>query len=160
MKTNKLTLCAVLASVAIIFGYIESLLPVPIAIPGIKWGLGNIIILTALYLLDIKSAFLIMMVKVIASTMLFMSPSAFIYSVSGGVLSLLVMIILKKARLYIVNVSIGGGIFHNIGQLFMAAAVMRTINVFYYLPVLIISGAVSAVVNGFLTDLILKRLKR
>ena len=160
MKTNKLTLCAVLASVAIILGYVESLLPVPIAIPGIKWGLGNIVILTALYLLDIKYAFFIMLVKVIASTLLFMSPSAFLYSLSGGVLSILVMVILKKLNLHIINVSIGGGIFHNIGQLFMASFVMRTFSVFYYLPVLIISGAVSAVVNALLSEIVLKRIKR
>ncbi len=160
MKTNKLTLCAILASVAIILGYVESLLPVPIAIPGIKWGLGNIVILTALYLLNTKYAFFIMLVKVIASTLLFMSPSAFLYSLSGGVLSILVMVILKKLNLHIINVSIGGGIFHNIGQLFMASFVMRTFSVFYYLPVLIISGAVGAVVNGLLSGIILKRIKR
>lgn len=160
MKTNKLTLCAVFGALAIIFGYIESLLPVPIAIPGIKWGIGNIVILSSLYLVDNKSAFFIMIVKVIATTILFMSPSAFIYSMAGGVLSLIVMIILKKSKLKIINVSIGGGIFHNIGQLLMASLVMKTFSVFYYLPVLILSGAVSAVVNGFLADIIIKRLKR
>ena len=160
MKTNKLTLCAVFGAVAIIFGYVESLLPVPIAIPGIKWGIGNILILSALYILDIKSAFFIMLVKVLATTILFMSPSAFIYSLAGGVLSLIVMIILKKLNLHIINVSIGGGIFHNIGQLLMASLVMKTFSVFYYLPFLIISGAVSAIVNGFLSSIILKRLKR
>lgn len=160
MKTNKLTLCAILASVAIVLGYVESLLPVPIAIPGIKWGFGNIVILGALYLLDTRYAFFIMLVKVMASVLLFMSPSAFLYSLSGGVLSVLIMVILKKSDLHIINVSVSGGIFHNIGQLFMASLVMRTFGVFYYLPVLIISGAVSAVVNGVLTGIILKRIKR
>lgn len=160
MKTNKLTLCAILASVAIVLGYVESLLPVPIAIPGIKWGFGNIVILGALYLLDTRYAFFIMLVKVMASVLLFMSPSAFLYSLSGGVLSVLIMVILKKSDLHIINVSVSGGIFHNIGQLFMASLVMRTFGVFYYLPVLIISGAVSAVVNGILTGIILKRIKR
>ena len=160
MKTNKLTLCAILSSVAIILGYVESLFPVPISIPGIKWGLANIIILFALYCTDTKSAFLIMIVKVIASMLLFTSPSAFLYSISGGMLSFFVMLILKKSNLHIVNVSVGGGIFHNIGQLIMASVVMRTFSVFYYLPVLIISGALGAVVNGILSGIILKRIKR
>lgn len=159
-NTKKLTLCAILSAVAIVFSYIESLVPMPVAIPGVKWGFSNIVILTSLYILDKRYAFLIMLVKVSVSSLLFASPYVFLYSLSGGVLSLFVMIILEKLKLNIINVSIGGGISHNIGQLITASLMMRTFSVFSYLGVLFASGALSAVVTGFLAKAILKVLPR
>ena len=157
MKTKRLAACAILSAVAIVFGYIESLFPIPLPIPGIKWGLGNIVVLVALYKLDKRYAFFIMLIKVLTTSLLFASPSVLIYSLMGGVLSLFVMILLKKLDLNIVNVSIGGGIFHNIGQLLAAAIMMRTLTVFSYLPVLVLSGVVTAVLTGICADLVLKR---
>ena len=157
MKTKRLAACAILSAVAIVFGYIESLFPIPLPIPGIKWGLGNIVVLVALYKLDKRYAFFIMLIKVLTTSLLFASPSVLIYSLMGGVLSLFVMILLKKLDLNIVNVSIGGGIFHNFGQLLAAAIMMRTLTVFSYLPVLVLSGVVTAVLTGICADLGLKR---
>lgn len=157
MKTKRLAACAILSAVAIVFGYIESLFPIPLPIPGIKWGLGNIVVLVALYKLDKRYAFFIMLIKVLTTSLLFASPSVLIYSLMGGVSSLFVMIFLKKLDLNIVNVSIGGGIFHNIGQLLAAAIMMRTLTVFSYLPVLVLSGVVTAVLTGICADLVLKR---
>lgn len=158
MKTKKLTLCAILSALAIVFGYIETLIGTPVMIPGVKWGLGNIVVLLALYKLDKRYAFLIMFIKVITSSALFGSPSVFIYSLCGGALSFFVMVLLKKWNFHIVSVSIGGGISHNIGQLVCASIMMRTVTVFSYLPVLIVFGAVSAVVTGILTKVIIKRI--
>ena len=157
MKTKKLALCAILSAVAIVFGYIESLFPVPVSIPGVKWGLGNIVVLIALYILDKKYAFFIMLIKVMVTSLLFSSPSVFIYSLFGGIFSFNIMILLKKLNLHLINVSIGGGIFHNIGQLVAAGIMMNTITVFSYLPVLIISGVITALVTGFCSLIILKR---
>lgn len=159
MKTKKLTICALLSAVAIVFGYIESLFPVPVALPGIKWGFGNIVILVAIYLIGKKYAFFIMLIKVIASSLIFASPSVLIYSLFGGVVSFCVMEIMKKFDFNIIMVSIGGGISHNIGQLICASMMMRTLTVFSYLPVLLLSGAISAVVTGILSKLILRRIK-
>ena len=114
-------------------------------------------VLVALYKLDKRYAFFIMLIKVLTTSLLFASPSVLIYSLMGGVLSLFVMILLKKLDLNIVNVSIGGGIFHNIGQLLAAAIMMRTLTVFSYLPVLVLSGVVTAVLTGICADLVLKR---
>ena len=157
MKTKNLTLCSLLSAVAIIFGYIESLIPVPLPVPGVKWGFGNIVILTALYKMNKKYAFLIMLIKVLVTTILFASVSALIYSLMGGVLSLFVMVLLKKAGLNIINVSIGGGIFHNIGQLIIAAFVMKTLGVFSYLPFLLFSGVITAILTGILAKIILTK---
>ncbi len=159
MKTKKITLCAILSAVAIVFGYIEYLFPIPVAIPGVKWGFGNIIVLITLFMLGRRYSFFVMMIKVIVSSLLFASPSVLIYSLCGGVLSLFVMIILKKLKLDIINVSIGGGISHNVGQLAAAAIMMKTSTVFSYLPFLIISGIVTGVVTGVLSKIILKRIK-
>lgn len=160
MKTKKITLCAILSAVAIVFGYIESLFPIPVPIPGVKWGLGNIVILIALYILDKKYAFFIMLIKVMVTSLLFSSPSIFIYSLFGGIFSFNIMVLLKKLNLHLINVSIGGGIFHNIGQLVAAGIMMKTITVFSYLPVLIVSGVISALVTGFCSKIILKRIEK
>lgn len=158
MKTKKLTLCAIFSALAIVFGYIETLIAVPVMIPGVKWGLGNIVVLASLYRLDKRYAFLIMLIKIITTSALFGSPSVFIYSLFGGIFSFAVMVLLKKSDFHIVSVSIGGGISHNIGQLVCASIIMRTATVFSYLPVLVAFGAVSAVVTGILAKIILKRL--
>lgn len=147
-NTKGLTLSAVFAAVAVVLGYIEGFFPVPVPIPGVKWGLGNIVILTALYILDKKSVFLIMLIKVITAALLFSSASALIYSLSGGLLSIAAMIIMKKLGFHIITVSIGGGISHNVGQLLAAAAVMRSTAVFSYFPFLLVSGAVTATAVG------------
>ncbi len=158
MKTKKITLCAIFSALAIVFGYIETLIQVPIMLPGVKWGLGNIVVLAAIYRLGKRYAFFIMLIKIIASSLLFASPSVFIYSLFGGIFSFFVMILLKKFDFHIVSVSIGGGISHNIGQLVWASVIMRTVSVFSYLPVLVMFGAVSAVVTGVLAKIILKRI--
>ena len=158
MKTKNITLCATLSAVAIVFGYIESLFPIPIAVPGVKWGFGNIVVLVALYAQNKKYAFFIMLVKVLVTSLLFSSPSVLIYSLFGGILSLFAMACLKKVNLHIINVSIGGGISHNIGQLVAASMMMKTLSVFSYLPVLIICGIISAIVTGVCSKIIINRL--
>ena len=160
MKSSKITQCAILSALAIVFGYIEMLIPLPVALPGVKWGLGNIVVLVAIYILGKKSAFFIMLIKVITSSLLFSAPSVFIYSLFGGIFSFILMTVLKKYNFHIITVSIGGGIFHNIGQILCASIMMRTITVFSYLPILVLCGAVSAVVTGICADLIMKRIKK
>ncbi len=158
MKNQKITLCAIFGALAIVFGYIETLFSVPVAIPGVKWGLGNIVILVALYSLGKRYAFLIMLIKVLASSLLFASPSVLIYSLFGGVFSLFIMLLLKRFDFNMVMVSIGGGIAHNTGQLLCASIMMKTLSVFSYLPVLVVSGAVSAVVTGIIAGIVIKRI--
>lgn len=156
--SKKITLCALMASIAIVFGYIEMLFPLPVAIPGIKLGLGNIAILVCLYLLGYKTAFFVMLIKVFVTTLLFSSPSMLIYSLFGGVLSFLIMAVLKKLSFNIITISIGGGVFHNIGQLTAAIFVMRGINVIYYSALLIPSGAAIGAVTGIVAKIIIKRI--
>lgn len=158
MKTQKLALSALLSATAIIFGYIEGLLP-SVGIPGIKLGLSNIVILFALYKLDIRSALYIMLVKVIVTSLLFSGLNVFFFSLCGGLLSLIIMILLKNRCFSVVGVSILGGVFHNIGQILVAGIILGT-NAFYYLPILILSGCIMGSLTGYICSLTIKHLKK
>ena len=161
VNTKKLVLIGVLASAAIILSYIEFLLP-PIysAVPGIKMGLANIAVIFALYSVDPKSAALISLVRVALSALLFGSVMSFIYSFSGAVLSLAVMILLKKSALFsAVGVSVAGAVMHNVGQVLCAVIILGTAEIGYYLIFLSVSAVVSGVLVGLVSALLIKKLK-
>lgn len=158
-KVKKTTFCGFVLALALIAGYVESLVPVAVAIPGIKLGAANSVILILLYMVGVKETFLVNISRVVLAGFLFGSMSSILYSLSGAVLSLFVMTLLKKTdRFSISGVSMAGGVFHNIGQLTMAAVVLETTAVWYYLPVLIVSGSVTGLLIGFLTGEIYKRI--
>lgn len=159
MNNKKIAKIAIFSALAIVFGYIESLFPLPIPVYGAKVGISNIVILTSLYILTTPISFGIMLIKTFVSSLLFSGFSAFLYSVSGGFLSVITMSILKKTKKFsVVGISIAGGVTHNIGQLIVAAIFLKNINIFYYLPILIIIGIIAGWVIGFISDIIIKRL--
>ena len=158
MKSTKLTKIALLSAAALVMGYIESLLP-PLFLPGIKLGLSNIVLLFALYNMDKSSAVFIMLIKVLVSSLLFSGMNVFFYSLSGGILSLLVMFLFKNKYFSIVGVSILGGIFHNIGQLLVAGIVLGQ-NALYYFPVLLVSGAIMGFLTGITCRQLLKHINK
>ena len=160
MNNKKTALCAVLAALSIVFGYVESLFPLPVPVYGVKVGISNSVILAAMYMVGGPVPWIVMIIKTLCQALLFSGFSPFLYSVSGGILSVLGMTALKKTGKFgVPGVSVVGGVLHNIGQLLCAGVILKTINIFYYLPVLIISGVVSGFVIGVATDIILKRLK-
>lgn len=147
MKAKKITLSALLVSLAIIFGYVENLIPIPIPVPGIKLGLSNFVLLFAIDRLPAHRVFLIMLLKTFVSALLFAGMTAFIYSFAGGVLSLLVMYAAKRFCSWI-GISAAGGAAHNSGQLLAAFVILKNSSVFYYLPFLLIGGAGFGCVLG------------
>ena len=156
---KKTAFCGLVLALALIAGYAESLIPVAVAIPGIKLGVANSVILILLYMVGVKEAFVVNSSRVVLAGFLFGSLSSILYSLSGAVLSLFVMILLKKTdRFSISGVSMAGGVFHNIGQLVMAALVLETSAVWYYFPVLMLSGSITGFLIGFLTEEIRKRI--
>ena len=160
MNNKKIAKIAIFSALATIFGYIESLFPLPIPVYGAKVGISNIVILTSLYLLTTPISFGIMLIKTFVSSLLFSGLSAFLYSVSGGFLSVITMSILKKTKKFsVIGISIAGGVTHNIGQLIVAAVFLKNINIFYYLPILIIIGIIAGSVIGIISDIIIKRLQ-
>lgn len=158
-KIKKTAFCGLVLALALIAGYAENLVPVAVAIPGIKLGAANSVILILLYMVGVKEAFLVNISRALLSGFLFGSMSSILYSLSGAVLSLVVMTLLKKTdRFSISGVSMAGGVFHNIGQLTMAALVLETTAVWYYLPVLIITGSITGFLIGSLSGEIYKRI--
>lgn len=156
---NRVAYFGVFTALALIFSYVETLLPISFGIPGVKLGLANLIIVIALYKLTLKETYLLSVVRVLLAGFLFGNYFSIIYSLAGALLSLAVMAVLKKAGGFsIIGISIAGGVFHNIGQLFVAMLVVETFQVAYYVPVLLVAGLLTGCVIGILAQEMLRRL--
>ena len=139
-----------LTAVALVLGYFEHLLPVT-GIPGVKLGLANTVLLYALYLLDIPSAILLMFLKVGLSGLFFGGVAAMLYSLAGGVVSLIVMVLARRMKgLSVVGVSVAGALAHNVGQMSVAVFVVGTRAILAYLPVLLIAAGVTGTLTGLI----------
>lgn len=150
-KARRVALYGMLTALAFILSYVESLVPVTLGIPGVKLGLANLVVVIALYTLDLKGAFVISVVRIVLSGLTFGGLFSMLYSLAGGLLSFAVMAILSRKKVFgTVGVSVCGGVAHNIGQLLVAMAVLETESVWYYFPVLLISGSVAGVLIGLL----------
>ena len=156
-KTAFLGLCTALA---LVLAYVEVLIPPIItAIPGIKIGLPNIVIIFLLYRQGIKEAALVSVVRVVAVALLFGNVMGFAYSIAGAVLSLLGMLLLKKLDfMSVVGVSVAGGVLHNVGEIAMAMILLGTAELGYYLIVLAVTGTISGVLIGICGALMIKRI--
>ena len=160
MKTKKVAMLGLTIALAMIMSYIEALVPLSFAVPGIKMGLANIVIIFVLYKIGTKEAILVSLIRVILVSLLFSNVMAMAYSIAGAVLSLSVMWLLNKTdRFSFVGVSIAGGIMHNVGQIIMAVILLGTEQIALYLPVLIITGTVTGVVIGIVSGLVINRFK-
>ena len=160
MRT-KVAYFGVFTALALIFSYVESLIPINLGIPGVKLGFANLIIVIALYKMSIKGAYILSVVRIVLAGFMFGNLFAILYSLSGGMLSLTIMCILKKTNKFSVfGVSMAGGVFHNIGQLLMAAIVLESVSIGYYFPVLILSGLVTGFVIGVVSHEMMNRLKK
>ena len=150
-KARRVALYGMLTALAFILSYVESLVPVTAGIPGVKLGLANLVVVIALYTLDLKGAFVISVVRIVLSGLTFGGLFSMLYSLAGGLFSFAVMAILSRKKLFgTVGVSVCGGVAHNIGQLLVAMAVLETESVWYYFPVLLIAGSVAGVLIGLL----------
>ena len=160
-RTKKIALYGLLIALALILSYVESLVPAFFAVPGMKLGLTNVAVLTALYCIDEKSALAINLVRILLVSFLFGNGVSFLYSLAGGLLSGIVMILLKKTGLFrMVTVSVAGGIAHNIGQILVAMAILETTALAYYLLILWFTGLASGVLIGIIGGEVTKRISR
>lgn len=160
MKTKKLVTLAVTISVAMILSFVESRIPAFVAIPGVKVGLANIAVIFALYKMGWREAISVSVIRVLLVALLFGSVVSLAYSIAGAVISLSLMILLKKLGIFTeVSVSVVGGITHNIGQILIAFLLLETSVVFYYLPFLLVSGVIAGIAVGIASALLIKRIK-
>ena len=158
-RTSKLTIAALMAALALIFSYIEVLIPFNFGIPGIKLGIANLVIIVALYYLGTRYALLINVIRILIGGLLFSGVFGMLNSMAGALLSMLVMVLVKKCGLFsVTGVSMAGGVAHNLGQLLVAAFLVSNLKILVYFPVLVISGVVSGAVIGILAYLVLKKL--
>lgn len=159
-RGGRLASFGVFVALALIFSYIETLIPFQIGIPGIKLGLANLVIVVALYRMSPGEAFALSVVRVIVAGFLFGNLMSIFYSLAGGLLSLAVMWGLKHLKsVSILGVSIAGGVCHNLGQLLAAAVVVETYSLVFYIPVLLVSGMVTGLVIGLASAEMLKRIR-
>ena len=158
MKTKHVALFGMLVALAFIFSYIEHLIPLPLP-TGVKLGAANIVIVCALYFLGWKEALAVSLIRIVLSGFAF-GISTVPYSLAGGFLSLLVMVVLKRSKNFgIIGVSVAGSVCHNVGQTFVAMVMLGTKTV-YYFPVLLLSGIIAGILIGLISGLTLEKLKK
>lgn len=149
----------VFLALALICSYVESLIPISFGIPGVKLGLTNIVVVLMLCCIGAKEALAVSVCRIVLAGFLFGNLFAILYSLAGGLLSFLIMWAVKRTgKLGILPVSVCGGIFHNIGQLAVAALVVENYNVFYYLPVLLLAGAATGLAIGVVAQELIIRI--
>lgn len=159
-RSRLISYVALFTSCGILFGYIEFLLPLPIGIPGVKIGLSNIVTVCSLYLMGPLASFIILLLRVLLSGLLFGNLFGIMYGLSGALISFLFMYLGKKLNIFsIFGVSILGGTMHNIAQLAVACMLISQLKLIYYIPVLLISGALAGLIVGFLSRIIINRVK-
>ena len=159
-NNHKIALCGVLIALAMILSYLESLVPIHMAVPGVKLGLANLAVLFILEKYTWKEAALVSLVRILIIGFMFGSGSSIMYSLAGAALSLLVMVFVKnKVGFGDLGVSVAGGVSHNIGQLLVAIPATHTIGLlYYYAPALMVSGVITGLLIGVLTKEVIKRI--
>ncbi|MCM1156969.1 MAG: Gx transporter family protein [Bacteroidales bacterium] len=161
MSTKKITILGMLLAVSLVLSYLESLLPVMIAVPGVKPGLANMVTMLVLYRFGGKSAGLFMTVRVLFSGLLFSGFAGIVYSFAGGVFCIVIMSIFRKCSFFsILGVSMLGAVFHNLGQIFAAWLIMENAHIFYYFPVLCLTGMLSGMAVGYLSAMLIRRFDK
>ncbi len=154
-----MTLTAMLTVIALMFSYIEAMIPITLGIPGFKLGFANIMIIISLYALDFRYALGVDFIRIILAGLLFGTPFSMMYSMAGGMVSLMVMWALRKTGLFsVIGVSMAGGVFHNLGQLMVAALAVSNLRMFIYFPVLVFTGIATGIGTGVISYAVLAKM--
>lgn len=158
-QSKRAAMLGIMTALALILSYVESMIPFFPGIPGIKLGFANLVMVLLLYHVSRKDALLVSVVRIFISGFLFGNLMSILFSLIGGILSLLVMSLFKKISGFsLIGVSIAGGCMHNIGQFIMAVLVVRTGGLIYYLPALLISGLITGFFIGLASSVLGKYL--
>ena len=161
IETKKVAFIGLSIALAMILSFVESQIPALVAIPGIKVGLPNLVMVFLLYKVGWKETVAVSIIRILLMSMLFGNVQTLAFSIAGAVLSLAGMILLKKTDWFsCVAVSVVGGILHNVGQIIAAVFWTETSQIVYYLPVLLISGTIAGTVIGIVSGLLVKRLDK
>ena len=157
--TKKIALLGIMTAVALILAYLEAILP-PLwsAVPGVKMGLPNLVIIFVLYRFGFKEAAAVSAIRLFTVSLLFGNVMTLAYSAAGAVLSLILMVLLKKIDNFsTVGVSVAGAVSHNLGQILVAVFLFDTVQLGYYMIILAITGSIAGVFIGIGANLLIKR---
>jgi len=159
-NVQRIALCGLLTAMMLVLGFIESLIPVAAGVPGVKLGLSNGVLMFALYMLDAPTTFILMLLKVVLSGLMFGGVSAMMYAMAGGILSVLTMILLKRLHFHIIVVSMFGAVMHNVGQVAMAILIVQTPQLIHYMAVLMLVGLCTGAITGVAANTTLKHIRK
>lgn len=160
INMKKTAVLSMLTGFALMLSYVESLIPLTPGIPGIKLGLANLAVVLCIELYGRRDALLVNVARVLLSSFLFGNMYVVLYSLAGALISFAAMALLKRFSCFsLIGVSVGGGVFHNIGQLIVAIAVVRTVQILYYLPWLLLAGCMTGILIGILALEVLKYVR-
>ena len=161
LKTKRMAISSMFVCLALIFSYVEAVIPFNAGIPGVKLGIANLVVIIVLYEMNFRYAFAINCMRIFIAGLLFNGVFGALYSLAGGLLSLIVMWLLKKTKLFsMVGVSMAGGVAHNMGQLLVAALIVSNLKMFLYFPILMFSGIASGIMIGIVAYVIDKKLPK
>ena len=157
--TRRIARYALLTALAMVLSWLEAMIPVSVAVPGVKLGLTNLVVIFALYRMGARDAAAISLVRVALAAMTFGNAYSFAYSLAGAALSLAVMAGLKRTgRFSILGVSIAGGVCHNLAQILVAMAVLGSGRIAWYLPALLVSGTLAGTAVGAAGGILTERI--
>ena len=161
VSVKRLTTDAFLIAAAMILSYVESLIPLSVAVPGIKMGLANIAVVFALFRVGKADAFIVSILRVILLTVLFGTFVSFLYGFSGALTSFLIMLLLKDSnRLRTFTISVSGAVVHNLTQIIVAMLVLKTDAIVFYLPGLLAAGIISGALIGIVSAILIFRIPK
>ncbi len=157
---RKVAYCGMLTALALIFSYVEAILPIQIGIPGVKLGLANLVVLMGFEFLAPGEVLAVSISRILLAGFLFGNGATILYSLAGGLLSFFVMLVLRKIGSFsVIGISAAGGVTHNMGQLIVACLVVQNISLAWYLPVLVIAGTITGVCMGMLCKWVMRVVK-
>jgi heptaprenyl diphosphate synthase len=161
LSVRQIALCGLLTAMMLVLGYVESLIPISVGVPGIKLGLSNALLIFAVYMLGAKVSLVLMLLKVVLSGLLFGGVSAMAFSLAGGAVSVMAMILLKRTGgLNPVVVSMVGGAAHNVAQVALAMVILETTKLLYYMAILLLVGLGMGAVTGIAAASVLRHMSR
>lgn len=162
-KTTKMIFIALIVAQALVLHVLEGMIPVPIGIPGAKLGLANVFSIISLFILGFQSTLIVVILRVALATMFGGTLSSFMFSLSGGILSLVMMFLVKtllKDKVSIIGISGAGAVSHNIGQLLVASYIVRNFSVMLYLPVMTFIGIGTGIFIGIAANYIIGHMSK
>lgn len=159
--TRRVAVSGLLIAMMLVLGYVESLIPAVSGVPGIKLGLSNGVLIFAIYMLDLPTAWTLMVLKVLLSGLLFGGVNTILYALAGGTLSMLAMTLLSRVKgMHPVTVSMIGGVMHNVGQVLVAIALLHTQQLYYYMAILMLVGLACGALTGICASSVMKHLSK